>query len=76
MLSRSKALVPSKTLKLPVLSSKSLVAVFSRYTRVSGLPEHVESVYREDLTLAALLSILEHDLEHLQEGSCLFRNCS
>ena len=59
VLSRNKALVPSKTLKLPVLSKKSLVTVFSCYTRVPGLPAYVKKVNREDLTLAVLLSVLE-----------------
>ena len=65
VLNKNKALVPSKTPKLPVVSSKSFVSVFSCFNNISGLPNHIEYIYREDLTLSVLKQILEYDLERL-----------
>ena len=71
VLKNSKVKIASKLSKHPVLSSKSLVSVFSCLNRITGLPKHLEYIHRDDLTLEVLKKIFEFDLAQLPEGSQL-----
>ena len=56
------------------VSANSLLNVYYATHRIKGLPEHVEQVFRGDLGLPKLKSILEHDLGVVSSNCQL--NCS
>ena len=64
-MNHKKTLVPSRLPKFPTLSDKSKLNVYISSQPVHGLPEHIEEVYREDLTLDVLLTLVKHDLDHI-----------
>ena len=65
VMNQQKKLVPSKLPKFPTLSDKSKLNVYISSQPVHHLPKHIEQVYREDLTLDVLLSLVKYDLDHI-----------
>ena len=65
VMNHKKKMVPSRLPKFPTLSDKSKLNVYISSQPIHNLPEHIEEVYREDLTLDVLLTLVKHDLEHI-----------
>ena len=62
ILNKKGKVVSSTVPTFPAVSANSLLSVYSATHRIAALPEHVEQVFRGDLGLPKLKSILEHDL--------------
>merc|ERR1711888_376635 len=65
VMNHQKELVPSRLPKFPTLSDKSKLNVYISSQPVHNLPKHIEQVYKEDLTLYVLLTLVKHDLDHI-----------
>ena len=68
VMNQHKQLVPSKLPKFPTLSPKSKLNVYISSQPVHNLPSHMEQVFRADLTLDILLTLVKHDLDHIPSG--------
>ena len=69
VMNHEKNMVPSKFPKYPTLSDKSKLNVYISSHSIHNLPKHIEEVYRDDLTLDVLLSLVEYDLNHITVNS-------
>ena len=65
----NKRMVTSKTPKFPTLSEKHKLTVYISSQTIQGLPKQIEEVYRDDLNLKMLFSMIEYELCHI-EVSC------
>ena len=68
VMNQHKQLVPSKFPKFPALSPKSKLNIYISSQPVHNLPSHMEQVFRVDLTLDVLLTLVKHDLDHIPSG--------
>merc|ERR1711891_24459 len=68
VMNQHKQLVPSKLPKFPTLSPRSKLNVYISSQPVFNLPSHMEQVFRVDLTLDILLTLVKHDLDHIPSG--------
>ena len=68
VMNQHKQLVPSKSPKFPALSLKSKLNIYISSQHVHNLPSHMEQVFRVDLTLDVVLTLVKYDLDHLPAG--------
>ena len=68
VMNQHKQLVPSKSPKFPALSPKSKLNIYISSQHVHNLPSHMEQVFRVDLTLDVLLTLVKYDLDHIPSG--------
>ena len=70
-LNKEGLVVSSTVPNFPAISANTYLSVYSSTHRITGLPEHVEKVWRSDLGLLKLRDLLEYDLDNVGRDNIL-----